>query len=129
ETALDFNGHAAPYIQYAYVRTNSLLRKMDADLPPSQPPVHELDEKEVALIESISNWPETIERAARDLKTLEITNHAYELARAFNEFYNTCPVLKAEPAVRFFRVRLVAATRQAIANSLHVLNIPVPDVM
>lgn len=129
ETALDFNGHAAPYIQYAYVRTNSLLRKLETDLPTSMTPNHELDEKEVALIESISKWPETIERAARDLKTLEITNHAYELARAFNEFYNTCPVLKAEPEVRDFRLRLVAAARQAIANSLHVLNIPVPEVM
>jgi arginyl-tRNA synthetase len=129
EAALDFNGHAAPYIQYAYVRTNSLLRKLDAELPGSLAPTHELDEKEVELIESISKWPETVQRAARDLKTLEITNHAYELAKAFNEFYNTCPVLKAEDNVRDFRLRLVAAARQAIANSLNVLNIPVPKVM
>jgi len=129
ETALDFNGHAAPYIQYAYVRTNSLLRKYEADLPKSQMPSHKLEEKEVELIENISKWPETIERAARDLKTLEITNYAYDLARTFNEFYNSCPVLKAEPEVRDFRLRLVAAARQAIKNSLTVLNIPVPEVM
>jgi arginyl-tRNA synthetase len=129
ESALDFNGHSAPYIQYAYVRTNSLLKKLEAALPVSLIPTHELDEKEVELIESISEWPKAVEKAAEGLKTLEITNHAYDLAKSFNEFYNSCPVLKAEPEVREFRLRLVAAAKQAIANSLYVLNIPVPEVM
>ena len=129
ESALDFNGHAAPYIQYAYVRTNSLLRRADVPLPESLTPSHELDEKEVELIEKISAWPQVVQRAAKEYKTLEITNHAYELSRSFNEFYNSCPVLKAETGVRDFRLRLVAAARQAIANSLRVLNIPIPEVM
>jgi arginyl-tRNA synthetase len=129
ESALDFNGHAAPYIQYAYVRTNSLLKRAGDKLPESQLPSHELDPKEVALIERISEWPEVVQRAAREYKTLEITNHAYELSRAFNEFYNTCPVLKAEKEVQGFRLRLVASARVAIANSLRVLNIPIPEVM
>jgi arginyl-tRNA synthetase len=129
ESALDFNGHAAPYIQYAYVRTNSLLRRADIPLPKSLIPTHQLDEKEVELIERISVWPQVVQRAANDYKTLEISNHAYELSRAFNEFYNTCPVLKAEPGVRAFRLRLVTAAGQAIRNSLSVLNIPIPEVM
>ncbi|MCB2179753.1 arginine--tRNA ligase [bacterium] len=129
ETALDFNGHAAPYIQYAYVRTNSLLRKADAPLPDSSAPTYTLEPKEVELIEIISEWPGVVQKAAQEFKTLHITNHAYHLSRAFNEFYNACPVLTAEPAVREFRLRLVAAARQAIRNSLEVLNIPVPEVM
>lgn len=129
ETALDFNGHAAPYIQYAYVRTNSLIKRAEESLPESLVPQHELDSKEVELIEVISEWPQVIQRAAQDFKTLYITNHAYDLARAFNEFYNTCPVLKAEPEVRDFRLRLVAAAREAIGSSLRVLNIPIPEVM
>lgn len=129
ETALDFNGHAAPYIQYAFVRTNSLIRKAKSTLPVSVAPVHDLNPKEVELIEKISEWPDVVQRAAQDFKTLYITNHAYELARAFNEFYNSCPVLKAEPEVRDFRLRLVAAAREAVGSSLRVLNIPIPDVM
>ena len=129
DSALDFNGHSAPYIQYAYVRTNSLLKKAGTALPASLIPTHQLDEKEIELIESISNWPNAVEKAAEALKTLEITNHAYQLAKCFNEFYNSCPVIKAEPTVRDFRLRLVAAARQAIANALYVLNIPVPEVM
>ena len=129
ETALDFNGHAAPYIQYAYVRTNSLLKRAESDLPGSQIPNHELEPKEIELIEKISEWPNVVQRAAQDFKTLYISNHAYELARAFNEFYNSCPVLKAEPEVRDFRLRLVAAARESIGSSLKVLNIPIPEVM
>lgn len=129
ETALDFNGHAAPYIQYAYVRTNSLLKKADHPLPGSLIPSHLLDPKEVELIEVISEWPGVVQRAAQEFKTLDITNHAYQLARVFNEFYNSCPVLTSEPSIRDFRLRLVAAAKQAIRNSLTVLNIPVPEVM
>ena len=102
---------------------------MGGPFPESLAPSHELNPSEVTLIEIISKWPEVVERAAQGHKTLEITNYAYEAARAFNDFYNQCPVLKAEPAVRDFRIRLVAATRQTIANSLRVLNIPIPEVM
>ena len=129
ESALDFNGHAAPYIQYAYVRTNSLLKRSEAPLPDSLLPQHELASKEVELIEMISEWPQIVQYAAQEFKTLYITNHAYDLARVFNEFYNTCPVLKAEPKVRDFRLRLVADAREAIGSSLRVLNIPIPEVM
>lgn len=129
EEALDFTGHSAPYIQYAYVRTNSLLKKFGQDLPESLIPTHEMDEKEITLIEMISRWPEVVQKAAEEYKTLHVTNHAYELAKAFNEFYNHCPVLKAEPEVRDARVRLVAAAREAIRNALTVLGIDVPDVM
>jgi arginyl-tRNA synthetase len=129
ETALDFNGHAAPYIQYAYVRTNSLIKRSESPLPSSQIPKHELEPKEIELIEKISEWPNVVQRASQDFKTLYISNHAYELARAFNEFYNACPVLKAEPETRDFRLRLVAAAREAIGSSLKVLNIPIPEVM
>jgi len=106
-----------------------LLKRAGMDLPPSLLPAHELETKEIELIEMISEWPQVVQRAAQEFKTLYITNHAYELSRSFNEFYNQCPVLKAEPSVRDFRLRLVAATREAIGSSLRVLNIPAPVVM
>jgi arginyl-tRNA synthetase len=51
------------------------------------------------------------------------------LARAFNDFYNTCHVLNAEPEVRAYRLRLVAAAQQAIATSLQLLGIQAPSMM
>jgi arginyl-tRNA synthetase len=129
ETALDFNGQAAPYIQYAYVRATSILKKIDYVLPASIQPESELAPQEVTLVDLISRMPEEIQKAARDLKPLVITNLAYELARAFNDFYTQCPVLKAEGSVQDYRIRLVAAARQALFNSLALLGITAPQAM
>ncbi len=129
QSALDFNGQAAPYIQYAYVRANSILRKVNQEIPASSKPTFELTPQEIALVDLISRFPEEVQKAARDMKPLVITNLSYELARAFNDFYTQCPVLSAEEPVRSARLRLVAASRQAISNSLVLLGITAPQAM
>ena len=128
ESALDFNGQAAPYIQYAAVRANSILRKA-GDLPGHWQVPAELQPVEITLIDLISRVPQEIQKSARDIKPLILSTHVYELARAFNDFYNQCPVLQAEPEVRGFRLQLVAASRQAIRNLLSILGIETPDIM
>jgi arginyl-tRNA synthetase len=128
ETALDFNGQAAPYIQYAHVRANSILRRA-GDLPSDMAPEHELASSEIELIDLISQFPNAIQRGAAEYKTLHVTNLAFETAKAFNDFYNQCPVLQAEEPQRSFRLRLVAAAKQTLANSLDLLGIHAPDLM
>jgi arginyl-tRNA synthetase len=129
EAALDFNGQAALYIQYAHVRANSILRKLDEPLPAPARPVHPLEPAEVQLIDWISRFPDEVQRAATEYKPLVIANIAYELARAFTDFYMQCPVLKAEPSVSSFRLQLVEAARQSIANALRLLGLRAPEVM
>ncbi|MDP2966145.1 MAG: arginine--tRNA ligase [Pelolinea sp.] len=128
-TAMDVNGQAAPYIQYAYVRANSILKKVHFSIPPEEELGYTLSEAEIELINMFSKFPQEVERAAKDMRPLLIANYAYDLAKVFSNFYNTCPVLNAEARVRNFRLRLVAAARQVIANSLGLLGIDVPDVM
>jgi arginyl-tRNA synthetase len=129
ETAMDFNGQAAPYVQYAFVRANSILRKAGGTIPSSLLPDYPLSESEIALVDLISRIPTEVQKAARDLKPLVISNMAFELAKSFNDFYTQCPVLQAEEPVRNMRLRLVAAARQAIANSLALLGITAPQAM
>jgi arginyl-tRNA synthetase len=129
ETAMDFNGQTAPYIQYAFVRANSILRKAGGTIPASVKPEYSLSEAEIALVDLISRIPTEVQKAARDLKPLVITTMAFELAQAFNDFYTQCPVLQAEEPVRTMRLRLVAAARQAIENSLALLGITAPQAM
>ena len=129
ESALDVNGQAAPYIQYAAVRANSILRKEKNGIPPSTALDHGLGEKEIVLVDMISRFSQEVEKAGRDLKPLQIANYAFDLAKAFNDFYTNCPVLSAENDVRSFRLRLVAAAKQTIINSLGLLGIAVPEVM
>lgn len=129
ESALDFNGQAAPYIQYAYVRATSILRKAGGVLPDSIRPQYALNDAEITLVDLISRIPNEVQKAARDLKPLVITSLAFELAQAFNDFYGQCPVLQVEEPIRSSRLRLVAAARQAIANSLALLGITAPQAM
>jgi len=135
ETALDFNGQAAPYIQYAHVRASSILRKaadlhLEKDALKSQSaPGYELQPVEISLIDLISHLPQEVQRAAKEYRPLYIASLAYDLAHAFNDFYNQCPVLQADAPIRAFRMRLVAATRQAIANTLNLIGISAPEAM
>ena len=128
ESALDVNGQASPYIQYAAVRANSILRKVGFTIPKNGIIPNELEQQEIELIDMISRFPAIIQRAASAMKPLEIANYAYNLARAFNDFYMCCPVLTSK-IEKDFRLRVVAATYQTIKNSLSLLGIEVPQKM
>ncbi|MDP2993548.1 MAG: arginine--tRNA ligase, partial [Anaerolineales bacterium] len=130
QTALDFNGQAAPYIQYAHVRCNSILRKAGG-LPDVGRSTfdYELNPAEIQLIDMISRFPGEVQRAAAEYKPLAIASIAYDIAKAFAGFYDACPVVQAEAQVRAARLRLVAATMQTLANSLALLGITAPEVM
>ena len=116
QSAMDINGQAAPYIQYAHVRASSILRKANTPIPPEAPVTFELTKAEVTLMDLIARLPGEVQKAAAEHRPLLIANLAFDLAQAFNDFYNQCPVLQAEEPLRAFRLRLVAATRQAICQ-------------
>lgn len=128
ESALDFEGHACPYIQYAHVRANSILTRA-GDLPSKAQVSHQLAAAEVSLLDRLSRFPVLIQRSAEDYKPLHLANYAYDLARDFTEFYQNCPVIKAETHIRSFRLRLTEASRQVIENTLHLLGISAPAQM
>ena len=129
EAALDFNGQAAPYIQYAAVRANSILRKAGGVLPESLVPEYELTESEVALIDLIARVPKEVQRSAKEMKTLYLANLAYDIAQAYNTFYRVCPVIQADENTKNYRLRLSAAARQAIVVCLALLGIDTPEIM
>jgi arginyl-tRNA synthetase len=129
ESALDFNGQASPYIQYAAVRAGSILRRAQGDLPGPVLPDYELTSSEIQLVEEISRLPQVVQRAAQELRPMLLANLAYDLAGAFSDFYKDCPVLQAEEPVRLARLRMVMAARQAVKNTLYLLGIETPEVM
>ena len=129
DAALDFNGQAAPYIQYAHVRAGSILRKAGIDEPLPVDFPAKLEKAEVDLIELMTRLPMEVQRAAEEYRPLVIANLAFDLARTFNDFYNTCQVLNVPADVREYRLRLVAAARQVIATSLALLGIGAPGMM
>jgi arginyl-tRNA synthetase len=129
EAALSFDGQSAPYIQNAHVRANSILKKVD-HIPEEASFDFELSDHETTLIDLISRFPMLVQQAAREYKPLHMAGYAFELAKAFHGFYHAVPVLQAEgEETRKARLRLTAATRQTIANSLRLLGIQSPEVM
>jgi arginyl-tRNA synthetase len=129
DSALSFDGQSAPYIQNARVRANSILKKAEAHLLDSEFD-YQLSAYEVGLIDQISRFPSLVQQAATEYKPLLMANYAFELARAFHAFYHAEPVLQAEdPKVHRARLRLTAAARTALTNSLNLLGIQTPDVM
>jgi len=133
QAALDFNGQAAPYIQYEHVRCNSILKKSKVDGQKSdiRPSTFDyaLHPAEIQLIDLISRFPSEVQRAAAEYKPLVIASLAYDIAKAFAGFYVACPVIQAEPQVREARLRLVRAAKYTLANALRLLGIEAPDVM
>jgi arginyl-tRNA synthetase len=129
DAALSFDGQSAPYIQNAHVRANSILRKAGA-IPDRAEFDHAFDPLEIQLIDLISRFPAIVQQAALEYKPLHMATYAFDLAKAFHGFYHAVPVLQAEAgSIRDARIRLTAAARQTLANSLRLLVIQAPDVM
>ena len=129
DAALNFDGHTAPYIQNAYVRANSILKKAGGE------PAHAsfdipFTSHEVQLIDLISRFPQVVQSAAGEYRPLVMANYAYDLASTFHSFYHVVPVIQADTqARRDARLRMVAAARQTLANALRLLAIQPPEVM
>ena len=131
EEALSFQGHAAPYIQYAHARACRILERA-GELPQGPVEFVDLQDEEIDLIQKIAEFPEEVQQAAEEYRPLVIADYVYELARLFNDFYadfEARPILSAKEPARSMRLTLVAAARQTIANGLGLLGVPAPEVM
>jgi len=130
DEALNFDGNTGPYIQNAYVRANSILKKAEGEIPEEIQFSYEITAHELQLIDLISRFPSAVQQAALEYRPLVMANYAYDLANSFHSFYHAVPVLQSEvETTKKARLRLVAATRQTLANTLRLLDISAPDVM
>lgn len=127
--ALSFEGESCPYIQYAYARISSILKKNKSkiNLKIDFSLLKEKEESELAKI--LSLFPETVLKATNELKPHLIANYFYLLAQKFNEYYHKHKVLKAEATTKDARLLLISALRQVIKNGLNLLGIDVLDKM
>jgi arginyl-tRNA synthetase len=134
EEALSFDGHSAPYIQYAHARACRILEhgKTSGDTllaKVGELNFGELQPEELSLLQHISSYPNEIQRSAEEYRPLVIASYVYELAKKFNDFYHACPVLPSPEPTRTARLALVAATRQVLANGLNLLAVDAPEEM
>jgi len=117
-------GNTGPYLQYAHARMAQVLRRSEAegDSPPHQVTVlSEPAEQTLALL--LSGYGEVVAEVADTLQPHKLCTYLYELAGALSIFYEQCPVLKSEGAVRDSRLALCLATKQVLASGLDLLGI------
>ena len=134
DEALSFEGHAAPYIQYAHARACRILERAeqtDESLAGELATLNfgELAPEELSLLQQIAALPDEVQRSAAEERPLLIAAYVYELAKRFNDFYHACPVLQSAEPTRTARLALVAAARRALANGLTLLGLAAPDEM
>jgi len=129
QQALNFEGESGPYIQYAYARICSILRKNKGKID-GKINFDLLNGKEEAeLIKKISGFPEVINKFTASLKPNLVANYLYELAQRFNEFYHACPILKEKEDVKKARLLLITAVKQVLVNGLSLLGIETLEKM
>ena len=132
EESIDFNGNTGPFIQYTYARIRSILRKAQDILSNQNTPsnLSTLNEKEVELIQKMSEYGTAVEQAGKDYSPSGIANYCYELTKVFNQFYHDYSILN-EPDEQKKAVRLMLAKNVAkiLKNGMALLGIEVPERM
>jgi arginyl-tRNA synthetase len=125
---LAMNGNTAPYMQYAYVRVQSIFRKAGA--PQTATTKVSLEHAaELDLAKHILRFPETLHAVAEDDKPNWLTGYLYELTGKFSAFYENCPVLQSEEPLRSSRLLLCRLTADVIKQGLNLLGIEVIEQM
>ena len=130
EESIDFNGNTGPFIQYTYARIRSIMRKA-ADLEDVEGELTaELSQKEIDLIQKMSDYASAVEQAGKDYSPSGIANYCYELTKEFNQFYHDFSILKEEDdQKRAVRLRIAANVAKVISNGMALLGIEVPERM
>ena len=133
EESIDFNGNTGPFIQYTYARIQSVLRKADNSQKSKverQKPANELNEKEVALIQRLTDYPAAVKQAGDDFSPAVLCNYAYALAQEFNSFYHDYSILnEADEQKKNLRLLLSAEVAKVLKHAMSLLGIEMPDRM
>ena len=128
---LALQGNTAPYMLYAYVRVQGIRRKGEIDfdnLDASAKIILESD-AELVLAKHLLQLSEVINAVGGDLLPNRICQYLFELSQKFNQFFEQCPVLKAEEPLRTSRLILCDLTARTLKLGLELLGIKVLERM
>lgn len=129
--SIDFNGNTGPFIQYTYARIRSVLRKArEQGFAASAYAAVGPNDKEIALIQTLADFPATVQEAGRTYSPALIANYTYELVKQYNQFYHDYSILREEDAaVRSLRLALCATVARTVRLAMGLLGISVPERM
>ena len=127
EAMVSFEGETGPYVQYAYARIQSILRK--ANFTPSADATYSLSDPESwEIIKLLQDFSRVVKRAAENYDPSLIAKYAINLAQAFNKYYAHTRILDESPE-RDSRLALSYSTAVVLKEALRLLGVDAPDKM
>ena len=127
EAMVSFEGETGPYVQYAYARIQSILRK--ANFTPSADATYSLSDPESwEIIKLLQDFARVVKRAAENYDPSLIAKYAINLAQAFNKYYAHTRILDESPE-RDSRLALSYSTAVVLKEALRLLGVEAPDKM
>ena len=128
EESIDLSGNTGPFIQYAYVRIKSILKKVNKDIQIDKS--YQLNQKEKEVIKTIYEYPSVIIGSYKELSPALIANYLYDLVRNYNSLYQNHHILNSETK-ESTSVRLIISqkTSHIIESACELLGIDLPDKM
>jgi len=128
KASVDLQGQTGPYIQNAYVRIQSILRRAGDDRKSYEGYV--LNEDEKLLLNLLGQCRHVVENAAKDYNPALVANYAFALAKEYHRYYHDIKVLQAESDVaREFRLVLINTIASILVNTMDLLGIEMPERM
>ena len=126
---LAFEGNTAPYLQYAHARIRSILRRASETETAATDGEPALVPQERDLILQLLQFDAAVHDTLEKYSPHRMCTYLFDLAQNFTSFYEACPVLKADPQTRAFRIRLCEQTARVLAKGLDLLGIEAPERM
>ena len=127
EAMVSFEGETGPYVQYAYARIQSILRK--ANFTPSTDATYSLSDPESwEIIKLLQDFSRVVKRAAENYDPSLIAKYAINLAQAFNKYYAHTRILDESPE-RESRLALSYSTAVVLKEALRLLGVDAPEKM
>ncbi len=129
EESVSFDGNSGPYLQYTFARTQSVLRKSEFDLSEKIGELGELEKEEKDLLRLLARFPEVVSEVGQRYAPHILCTYLFDLAQAFNLFYQKLPILKAEEKERDLRLHITQTTGIILKQGLDLLGIHAPVKM
>ncbi|WP_027127723.1 arginine--tRNA ligase [Fusobacterium perfoetens] len=122
---LSFEGNTAPYLQYSYARIQSILRKAEelGKALDENKEIQIIDKNERPLSTYLTLFPTMALKAGEAYKPNLLTDYLFELAKKFNTFYNSCPILNQEDNILYSRLLLIDRVAKTLKEGLNLLGI------
>ncbi len=128
EASVSTSGDSGPYLLYIVARIGSMVEKAGSEECSKHVPTT-IEPQEKALLLHLAQFPVVTKEAAEQLDPSKISRYLFDLAQAYNRFYDACPVLTASETEKDFRLQMSRSAQFVMKKGLHILGIDTVEHM